>query len=196
MMRFGGQARAVLSHANCRRFLLVRFLLMTAAMMIGVVIGWQVWDLTQSTRYLGYAGLAEFIPNFLFALPAGQAADRYDRRYIILACVGMFGACTLGLLLNSLMEHPSVTVIFVISAVTGLTRAYTVPANQSLLPILVPEELFPGAVTLSATAMKVATILGPFLGGVLILWGTPTVYGVAAGLFLAAFWAWLLKSGA
>ena len=185
-MRFGAQARDVLSHDDCRRFLAARFLLMVASMMISVVIGWQIWDLTQSTLYLGYAGLAEFLPNILFALPAGQTADRYDRRYILLGCIALFAASSAALLMISLMPHPSVMLIFVVSAVTGLARAYTAPANQSLLPLLVPAELFPGAVALTATGMKIATIIGPLLGGLLNAWGSAVVYGVATVIFLAA----------
>ena len=122
-MRFAHQARDVLSHDDCRRFLTARFLLGIASMMISVVIGWQIWDLTQSTLYLGYAGLAEFLPNILFALPAGQAADRHDRRYILLACQGLFVASSAGLMAVSLMAHPSVMLIFLISALTGLAIA-------------------------------------------------------------------------
>ena len=185
-MRFAAQAREVLSHGDCRRFLTARFLLMIASMMMSVVIGWQIWDLTQSTLYLGYAGLAEFLPNILFALPAGQAADRHDRRFILLGSMALFAASAASLLVISLMPHPSVILIFVISAVTGLARAYTAPANQSLLPVLVPAELFPSAVALTATAMKVATIIGPMMGGLLIILGTPVVYAVATLIFLAA----------
>lgn len=186
-MRFAPQARDVLSHPGCRRFLTARFLLGIASMMISVVIGWQIWDLTQSTLYLGYAGLAEFLPNILFALPAGQAADRHDRRHILLACQALFAASTASLMAISLMPHPSVMLIFAISALTGLGRAYMAPASQSLLPLLVPAEKFPSAVALTATGMKTASIIGPMLGGVLNAFGSAVVYGVATLLFLAAF---------
>ena len=186
-MAFAAQARQVFSHPDCRRYLAARFLLMVASMMISVAIGWQVWDLTGSTLYLGYAGLAEFIPNIFFALPAGQTADRHDRRHILLACIGLFTASAAALFAVTMSPHPSVILIFVISAVTGLARAYTAPANQSLLPLLVPAEMFPSAVALSATAMKIATIVGPMLGGLLNTLGTEVVYAVATLVFASAF---------
>jgi len=185
-MPFAAQARHVFSHPDCRRYLAARFLLMVASMMISVAIGWQIWDLTQSTLYLGYAGLAEFIPNILFALPAGQFADQHDRRFILIGCLALFVGSAAALFLVSISPHPSVLWIFIISAVTGLARAYTAPANQSLLPLLVPTEMFPSAVALSATAMKIATIFGPLLGGALNTLGTEVVYGVATVILAAA----------
>ena len=177
-MALATQAREVLAIQEFRRFLAVRTLLMVASMMVAVVIGWQVWDLTHNALYLGYAGLAEFIPNFLFALPAGQLADRHDRRTILLACIAVFTVSISILLFNSLLPEPSVMLIFAISAVTGLARAATVPANQSLLPLLVPDDLFPRAVAITATAMKVSTIIGPMMGGFLIVGGAALPYGV------------------
>jgi MFS family permease len=186
-MRFADKSRQVLAYADCRRYLSARFLIMVGAMMVSVVIGWQIWDITHSTLYLGYAGLSEFIPNLVFALPAGQFADRHDRRYILLCCIAIFAVCSAALLAIALSPHPSVILIFIISAITGLARAFLAPATQSLLPLLVPKDIFPSAVALSATSMKVATILGPILGGLLNALGTQTVYAVSTSLFVAAF---------
>jgi len=187
-MTVAAQARLVFRHADYRRYLSARFMVMNASMMTAVVIGWQIWDLTQSTLYLGYAGLAEFVPNILFALPAGQFADRHDRRYILMGCMALFAVSTAALFLVSIMPHPSVWMIFAISAVTGLARAYIAPASQSLMPLLVPAELFPSAVALAATAIKIGTILGPVIGGFLNALGTEVVYAVATAIFLLAFW--------
>ena len=62
---------------------------------IEVAIGWEVYALHRSALDLGWIGLAEFVPLFLLALPAGQLADRAPRRLIfagsllLAACVGV-----------------------------------------------------------------------------------------------------------
>ena len=53
--------------------------------MIDVAIGWEVYGLHRSALDLGWIGLAEFIPMFVLALPAGQLADRVPRRLIFAA---------------------------------------------------------------------------------------------------------------
>ncbi|MDR3736369.1 MAG: MFS transporter, partial [Acidobacteriaceae bacterium] len=70
------------------------FRLYQAARLIGIIgaeaqsaaVAWLVYQLTHNPLMLGYTGLALFLPGLLFVLPAGHTADRYDRRYVILAC--------------------------------------------------------------------------------------------------------------
>ena len=50
--------------------------------MVEVAIGWEVYALHRSALDLGWIGLAEFLPLFFLALPAGQLADRAPRRLI------------------------------------------------------------------------------------------------------------------
>ncbi|HEX5477342.1 MAG TPA: MFS transporter, partial [Burkholderiales bacterium] len=66
-----------------RLFLGGRFLSALALRMLEVAIGWYLYDLTRDPLTLGYAALAIFIPLVLFTLPAGDLADRLDRRYIL-----------------------------------------------------------------------------------------------------------------
>ena len=54
-----------------------------ALQMIEVIIGWSVYSHHQSALDLGWIGLAEFIPLFVLALPAGHIADRFPRRYVL-----------------------------------------------------------------------------------------------------------------
>ena len=63
--------------------------------MIGVAIGWQVYTAHRSTLALGLIGLAEFMPLFLLALPAGHLADRLPRRLIFGGSL-MLGAAVAG----------------------------------------------------------------------------------------------------
>ncbi len=56
--------------------------------MLEVAIGWEVYSLHRSALDLGFIGLAEFVPMLLFALPAGQLADRMPRRVVFAAALG------------------------------------------------------------------------------------------------------------
>ena len=59
-----------------------------------VAVAWQVYSITHRPLDLGLTGLALFLPGLLFLLPAGHAADRFDRRQMILVCYGLQMLCT------------------------------------------------------------------------------------------------------
>ncbi|HEX4995932.1 MAG TPA: MFS transporter, partial [Methylomirabilota bacterium] len=54
--------------------------------MLGVAVGWQLYELTGSALDLGLVGLVQFLPMILLTLVVGQVADRCDRRLIVIAC--------------------------------------------------------------------------------------------------------------
>ena len=60
----------------------------TAFQMVGVIVGWHVYELTNSALHLGLIGLAQFLPQFFLMLPAGQIADRLNRRTVLWWCYG------------------------------------------------------------------------------------------------------------
>lgn len=179
-------ARAVLALPDFRYYLGSRFLSAIALQMAGVAVGWQVYDLTGDPLHLGYVGLVQFLPGFACALPAGHVADRFERRRVLLACMLVEGACILALMAVALSAQPSLMVLYPVLAVMGAARAFLAPASQSLVPLLVPAEVFPRAVAWSSTSWQVAVIAGPALGGLLYALGVATVYGIAAFLLLLA----------
>jgi len=179
-------ARAVLSVPQFRHFLGARFLSAIALQMVGVAVGWQVYELTGDPLHLGYVGLVQFVPAFLCALPAGQVADRFERRKVLLACMGVETMCILALLGLAQSPSPSLILLYCVLAVMGAARAFLAPASQSLVPLLVPAELFPRAVAFSSSAWQVAVIAGPALGGLLYAAGAAVVYGTAVCLLLGA----------
>lgn len=176
----------VLAVPDFRSFLAARFLSSVALQMVGVAVGWQVYDLTGDPLHLGYVGLVQFVPAFACALPAGQVADRFDRRRVLLVCLGILTLAMLALLALTLAPQPSLTLLFCVLAVLGATRAFYQPASQSLAPLLVPAELFPRAVAWASSSWQVAVIAGPALGGLIYAFGVAVVYTVAAGLLALA----------
>src|ERR1700744_6818085 len=81
-----------------RRYQLARVAVILGAEAQTVAVAWQVYSITHRPLDLGYTGLALFLPGLFFLLPAGHAADRYDRRHIILICYTLQVLCTSALL--------------------------------------------------------------------------------------------------
>ncbi|MFA5900611.1 MAG: MFS transporter [Hyphomicrobium sp.] len=173
--------------------LLGRFLSTVAMLTQSVTLGWQVYSvarLEHSVQYssflVGMIGLVQFVPMFAFVLLAGETADRYDRRKILLACCTLQLICSASLALNAGMQHPSLIAIFSVAALFGVGRAFTMPASASLGPMLVPREILPRAIGWNTLAMQSGMILGPWLGGVLCATSVPAAYWAAALLYLCA----------
>jgi len=175
-----------LRHRDFVRYFLARFFATLAVQMQGVAVGWQVYEITGQTLDLGLVGLAQFLPFVLLILPAGQLADRRDRRGILFACYAAEALCGSLLLLVSTSELAGVWPIFLIIGIYGAARAFMMPAGQAILPNLVPPQDFPNAVALSSSSFQIAVIAGPALGGVLYLAGAPVVYFVEASLLTVA----------
>jgi MFS family permease len=180
-------ASSVLRNRNLLFFLAARFCSAMAVMMVGVAVGWQVYAITHSPFALGMVGLAQFLPAFALSLPGGLAADRFDRRRVLLVSFSVEILVGASLLVLSLRPTPSATWIFVVIAFMGVGRAFMAPANGSLLPVLVPPEHFPRAVAWNSTMFQTATIAGPALGGFMYAVGPGFVYGIATGLLVLGF---------
>jgi MFS family permease len=167
-------------------FLLARVSATVAFQMLTVAVGWQMYALTGSALYLGLVGLAQFLPMFILTLPVGHVADRYDRRAIVRACQIVEGLAAMLLAAAGLTGALGKESLLVIVAVIGAARAFEGPSMQSLMPALLPVELFPRAAAYSASAMQVAFIAGPALGGLLYALGSTSVFVVAAVLYLGS----------
>jgi MFS family permease len=178
------QFPAVLRNRNFAFYLSARVLGTLAVQMQSVAIGWQVYEITGNLYDLGLIGLAQFAPFLALILFAGHAADRYNRRNIIVLCLAAQLACALLLLAFTLSGSHVVGPVFAILVLFGSARAFMMPATQAIMKNLVPIERFSQAVALSASTFHVAVITGPVLGGLLYLAGPKMVYLTSAGLLL------------
>jgi MFS family permease len=158
------------------------FFIETALEMQSVAVGWQVYEITKRPLDLGLVGLAQFLPGIVLFLASGHAADRFDRRRLLMFCYGGFAVCA-GLLLaiawrGSHGVQPRVYLIYGVLVLLGAVRSLTGPVSRALLPQLVPEEHFANAVAWNASVFQAATILGPSLGGLIYTFfrGPSTVY--------------------
>ncbi|MBY0231124.1 MAG: MFS transporter [Gemmataceae bacterium] len=146
-----------------------------------VVVGWEIYQRTGSAWMLGLAGLAQFFPVLLFALPAGQLADRFSRKRQYQLAQLAAAACSL--LLAWLSATRADPWLFLATLfVAGIARAFSAPARSSLLPQVVPLEVLPNAVAWNSSAWQLSNIGGPALGGLLLAVAPPwAAYLVGAG---------------
>src|SRR5271156_3237691 len=190
--------RSAFKSQDFRLYQTARLMVILGAEAQSVAVAWQVYALTHSALDLGYTGLALFLPGLFVMLAAGHAADRYDRRKIILLCYGLQACCTAVLLWLSLsataLQHGRVWPIYAVLVGIGLGRAFSGPAASAMLPSLVPKEDFVNAVTWGATVYQIANMSGPAVGGILFTlplmgvaanWeGAPVVYGFTLVMLL------------
>ncbi len=157
-----------------------------ASQMLMVAVGWQMYELTSSAWDLGLVGLLQFAPALLLALPAGHLIDRHHRARIVALCLLVQMLVAAALCAGSLAEWVSRPWLLSISVVLGAVRAFQMPAQQALTPLLVPAALLPRAVAFSSAGLQGAIIAGPAMGGFLYTEGAGATYGVCAALFCLA----------
>ena len=108
-----------------RNFLLMVLAGMVATVgnqMLGVAVGWELYERTSSPLALGMVGLAQVLPVILLAIPAGHAADRHSRKRLIVLAHGLLLLATVGLALLSTWRGPvGLTYLFLV--LTGVGQA-------------------------------------------------------------------------
>ncbi len=126
---------------------------------------WLVLQLSGSAFYLGLDSFLGEIPIFLLALVAGVAADRIDRRRLLVASQFVQMACAFALAGLFASGYARVWHILSLSFIVGTAQAFGAPAYQSLIPSLVPREHLPNAIAMNSIQFNLARVIGPVLGG-------------------------------
>jgi MFS family permease len=167
-------------------FLACRFLATIAMMVQSVAVGWQVYDIARDPLALGLVGLCQFAPMFLLTLPAGDLVDRFSQRRIFALSLAAQALCS-GLLLALTFAHlHAVWPFYLLLVLFGAARGFSGPSGQSLLPFLVPPERLPRAIAWSSSALQVAIMVGPALGGFLYALGPAAAYAICCLAYLGA----------
>jgi MFS family permease len=167
--------------------------------MLMVAVGWQMYELTGSAWDLGLVGLYQFAPALLLTLVAGHAADRLHRGRIVAACLLVQAMAALALVAATRGWAAqgvwlSRDLLLGLSVLLGMARAFQMPAQQALAPLLVPAALLPRAMAFNSTGAEAAIIGGPALGGLIFVAGAPAVYATCLGLFLlGSFLMWRVR---
>jgi MFS family permease len=181
--------------AAYRRYWLARFLAVFATLSMVVLLGYQVYDVARadygmSTRdaafMLGLLGAAQFVPLMLLTPLAGVAADRFDRRRVVLAANTVDCVLALALAIATWREELSLPLLFALAAGHGAARVFNGPALSAIAPNIVPPALLPRAIAFSSMAWQVATVAGPAAGGFLFAASPSAPYFLSAALLLVS----------
>jgi MFS family permease len=179
---------AALRIKNYRRFI-VSLLTMTISSQIqGVVVAWQIYDITRDPLSLGFMGLAEAAPFIACSLYAGHVADRANRHRVALVSIAVMVGCSLSLLTFNLIPGflhahgagPFYAVIFV----SGIARSFAQPSRQALGAELVDRSLYANAVAWRSSTWQFAAVVGPALGGLIYGFASPRVAYVADAIMM------------
>jgi MFS family permease len=154
-----------------------------------IAAGLLVYELTRSTLLVGAVNFAQFIGAFLLAPVAGAAADRFDRRRLLM--VSQLGAAVVGggLAVLTALGLVNTPVVVLAASLLGLALAFMVPALLSLVPLLVPRADLDAAVSLNSVTFNLARAVGPVLGALVV---ERAGYALAFGLNAASFLAFVL----
>ena len=185
--------RALMGQRSFVLFWISRFADILGAQAQAVTIAWQVYALArlhksveEAAFALGMIGLAQFLPLFALTLFAGDAADRHDRKKIIIICICVEIVCVGVLAFMSLNHAAAYWPIFALAVVFGAARAFFNPASTALAPALVPRELLPRAIAWNSLSWQGASIAGPALGGLLCAISPAAAYVTVAGLYVVS----------
>ena len=176
----------LLAYPSFARFLLARLAGTMAHQMLLVAISWHMYAITSSAWDLGMVGLFQFVPALLMTLPAGHLADRMHRGRIFATCMFAQAALAAVLVLAAWQGFASRELMFLVSVVLGITRAFQMPAQQAFTPLLVPAPLLQRAIAVSTSGTQAAIIAGPAIGGLLYGVGATVVYLCGATFLLFA----------
>ena len=154
-----------------------------------VTLGWAIYEMTRSSILLGALNGLRFVPFLIFSPLAGVAADRSDRRRLMIVtqwCV-LGSALGMGLVVSfGLLE---VWHLFAFTLATGVVWSFSEPVRQALLPDVVPRRHLMNAVALNSAAFNLTKIIGPSVGGVLIaLFGLAGNFYIQSATYLFVLW--------
>ena len=174
-------------HKDYRRYFLGMIPIQFGTQIEAITLAWQVYHIARQTRSIeesafmvGMVGLCQFLPMFALTLFAGNAADRYNRKAIVIWALLAEAVGVLALTLLSLQPAQGLMPIFVIAGLFGAARAFLSPAASALVPMLVTRDDMSVAISFSTTIWMTGVIVGPFIGGLLIAGSIPLAYGAAA----------------
>src|SRR6185436_4247388 len=132
--RIPQSSRTLLRHPPFAFLSSSRVLASVGFQMLGVAVGWQLYELTGSALDLGLVGLVQFVPMVLLTLVVGQVADRCDRRLVVIVCEVVKAAAVAALALGSIAGWQSRASIFTLVGVLGAAQAFENPAMTALVP--------------------------------------------------------------
>ncbi|WP_314220534.1 MFS transporter [Streptomyces zaehneri] len=155
-----------------------------------VAVPKQIYDITGSSAWVGYASLAGLVPMVLFALWGGAVADTVDRRKLLLVTNSGIAVTSVLFWLQAVSGLDSVAVLMVLLATQQAFFGLNAPARNASIARLVPAGELAAANALGSTVMQTGLVAGPLLAGSLIpVIGLPELYLLDAVALCVTLWA-------
>lgn len=168
------------------------FLVFASMQMQQVARSWFMYDLTKSPLMLAVLGIASGLPMVALSLFGGALADRFTKKYILMAAlVGMASSSLLvALLVHTGAAKSSVLAVLLLASVgQAVCMAFMMPARQAILPELVGRTRLFNALSLNSAEMNATRMVAPAVAGVLIARFSvaPVFFVMAAMVFVSFF---------
>lgn len=158
-----------------RNLMIGRFLFIMGLRMMGTLVGWWIYELTNEPFAIGLIGLAEVIPAVSLALYAGHVIDISEKRKLILKGVALYWVCAIALLVLSsnigtgAFSNLQIAIgIYFVIFCTGIIRSFTGPSFGTLVGEIMPKDLLQNATTWSQGIWLSASVLGHAMVGFFI----------------------------
>ena len=154
-----------------------------------VTLGWAIYEMTRSSILLGALNGLRFLPFLIFSPLAGVAADRTDRRKLMITTQWFVLVTALAMGVVVSLDLLEVWHLFAFTLVTGVVWSFSEPVRQALIPDVVPRAELMNAVALNSAAFNFTKIIGPSVGGVLIvLFGLAGNFYIQSATYLFVMW--------
>ena len=181
-----GAVRAAFAHRDFRYLAGSLAVSQVGDWLYGVALVVYVFDQTGSPAWVAAATILRLAPYVLFGAVGGAIADRYDRRVVMVVTDLARAACMLGLAMVALTGAP-VALALLLAFVSTTVGTPSRPAQGAITPVLVGEHDLAAANAVASILEHLALVLGPAIGGLLLLVGSPAVAFAANGVsFLAS----------
>jgi len=181
-----GKALGVLRNGPFRRYIIGSAISDTGTWMQVMAQGYVMSTLTTKALMLGMANLAAGLPMLALTMVGGAAADKFDKRKILLVTqyVQIMLAIGIGLLVWS--GRIEIWHIFVFAAILGISNSFEMPTLSALVPELAGREQIQQAISIDRSVFHGSRVVGPAVGGLLIkIWGTASAFFFNAISFVA-----------
>jgi MFS family permease len=176
-------------HRDFRLFYVGQLVSVTGIWMQTVAQGWLVLLLTGSPLMLGVVTAARTLPVLALSFVGGIAADRFDRRRVLLVTNGAAAALSVILWILTATGRIDVAGVVILAGLLGLTQAFEMPARQSWIVELTGPRHLANAIALNSLLFNTARILGPALAGVVVAaFGPAVAFGTNALTFVPVLW--------
>jgi MFS family permease len=177
-------------HRDFRLLFVGQFVSFFGSMITYVAVPYQVYQLTSSSLLVGLLGTAQLVPLVLFGLWGGAYADAMDRRRLLIGAEVALTLLSLSLALNSLLAHPSVAAIFVLTALMSAVNGFHRPTLEAMSPRLVDREELPATAALTSLRGSLGAVAGPAIGGFCIArFGLGATYLIDVATFVLSLMA-------